>query len=307
MRPRGAGAGMGTVRPLAGLAVLALAVAATPAHAAPPADAFCVILVEGIDDFRIVRVTVDLETNLTQREALFEQVDTDGDGTVTPAEQETFQQGTVEVWENATRLGLRGLEMAAGDGAWQWNAPALYATTWTQVGHTFHKQNHTQPSTVTEPADLETQEVREVRFTHQHTPMVVKVSGGTNLTDRPRSPTSTGLSSSYSQTAVIEYVVVRAAPGWLVDSVSGSGYEGEVWVPVNAPEVDLPAFDTKRPFWLDFYRQAAESPPNDGTATVTVREVVTVTGSDVDRGSPALPLALLAAGLAAAALIRRRL
>src|SRR5687768_16016417 len=76
-------------------AALTLAVVATPAHAAPPADAFCVILIEGLDDFRSVRVLVDEETTVEERAALFPTLDRDGDGKVTRDEADYWRmQGT---------------------------------------------------------------------------------------------------------------------------------------------------------------------------------------------------------------------
>src|SRR5687768_14116725 len=122
------------------VALALLMVALVPAQAAPPPDAFCVILFEGADGFAVLRVVVDLETTLEEREKLFGEVDLDADGVVTPAEQERFRQGTMRVWENSSSMGLKGLEMAAGDGVQQWGAAFLYAATWTQVGHTFHLQ-----------------------------------------------------------------------------------------------------------------------------------------------------------------------
>ncbi|HJQ93880.1 MAG TPA: hypothetical protein VJ874_06310 [Candidatus Thermoplasmatota archaeon] len=290
----------------------AMAALVVPVQAAPPPDAFCVILIEGAEDYGVVRVLVDLETNLTQREALFAGIDADSDGAVTPVEQERFRLGTMRVWENSTAMGLKGLQMAASDGVQQWGATVKYATTWTQVGHTFHRQDHTQPSTVTEPIDLETQEVREFHFDHVGTPTFVRLSGGRDPANETSTtgPATTDHSSSQSTTyhVVVEYVVVRAADGWTIGAIQGQSYADEVFVQPGVAEYDLPAFDTKKPFSLEFLLEPGQaSDPTGGDGTVTVRETVTVTRPAEGRGAAGLPLALAALGMAGALLVRRRL
>jgi hypothetical protein len=300
-------------RPLAcSLAALLVALAAAPVHAAPPADAFCVILFEGADGFRTVRVVVDLETNLTERQALFADLDADGDGAVDLLEQESLRAASVLQWNTTGSLGIRGLSMAAGDGVSQWGATFLGAKTWTQVGHTFHKQDHTTPALITDPADLETQEVREFHFEHMRDPTIVLLSGGQDPdatpTDGP-TPTSSS-SSSNTQVTTVEYVVVRAGPGWLVDAVNGWSYESEVAQDVDTPELDLPAFDTKRPFHLKFQAVApvtGTGSPATVTETVTVQGDPMTTAGDRDRGSNGLTLAAAVAAVALAIAVRRRL
>lgn len=279
----------------AGLAALG------PASAAPPPDAFCVILIEGIDGFRGVRVLVDEETTMAERSQLFNATDTDGDGVLERDEADAFRRDRTVFWANQTELGLRGLELADEAGP----VPALHATTWRQVGHTFHKQAHTQPESFSDPADFETQEVREVRFEPGPNATFVQVRGGRDLT-QPTTTTSSPPSTSPQVT--IEYVVVRAPPGWTVQSIEGYSYDGPFTLGVGAAEVDVPAFDTKRPYVLNFQRLPAET-GGPATQTVTATSTLTVEapGGGQDRGLAAGAWVLLAAGLAAAVAVRRRL
>lgn len=306
----------------AALAFLAFTALAPMVQATPPADAFCVIVIEGLDGFAKVLVTVDLETNLTEREALFEELDSDGDGNVTPSESAVYRNDTMQGWETPRELGIKGIEAAAADGTWQWNADPQSALTWTQVGHTFHKQNHTQPATVGDPADLETQEIREFTLWHQHEPTMVHIHGGQDLMAPPpetstgtTTATSTTGGSSTSSTPVPEYVVVRAPAGWMVVDVTGSDYEGRQTWNAGTAELDLPAFDTKAPFLIRF----AKLPPNPPDEGPTDPPTVDPTGPDTasesardrpqdDRPMP-VPLGLAFAAVATAfvAAARRRL
>ncbi|MEA3144571.1 MAG: hypothetical protein QOG31_1895 [Thermoplasmata archaeon] len=285
-------------------AMLCAPLLATPAAATPPAAAFCVIVIEGIDDFRIVRVAVDLTTNLTQRQALFAQLDTDKDGTVLPSEQEAFRAGTVQFWADPSRLAIRALGAEGGDLLGAWDALALHAVTWRKVGHTFHHQNYTQPTYVTQPVDLETQEIREVRFDQPRVPDTMVLRGGTD----PTLPRPTQTSPSPTQTATVEYVVVRAPPGWRIDRIDGATYTGRFSIAVGSPEVDVPAFDTKSPYAITFSRlppAPSETPTPTSTGTETTALGIPTSAS---REAPAAALAVgaLLLGLAAFA-VRRRL
>ena len=272
----------------------ALALAAVPSQAAPPPDAFCVVLIEGFDGMRLVRVTVDEETNLTQREQLFAALDTTGDGVVESRENDPFMRDTLEVGEGQFANRTHALmAWATTNGSSESRFP-LHHAVWRQVGHTFHKQNHTQPWPVREAADLETQQVRDAALDIPASAQAVTIEGG----DRSR----------LVPVAVVEYVVVRAPPGWVVLSADGYDYTGWTSRTFNETEVDLPAFDTKRPFAITFERR--DTPPHAVTTTQTVTQTVAPeAGPDGSRGTPALAPAVLAMALAAAAAValRRRL
>ena len=285
----------------AGLSVVAVGLLALPAGAAPPPDAFCVILIEGVDDFRTVRVLVDEETTMEERRALFNATDTDADGVLEPDEADAFRRERTVFWANQTELGLRGLQMSDEGG----EAPALHATTWRQVGHTFHKQAHVQPESFSDPADFETQEAREVRFEPSPEATVVQLRGGRDLT---QPSTSTSSPTTSTQVTTIEYVVVRAPAGWTVETIEGHSYDGPFTLDVSAPEVDVPAFDTKRPYVLTFQRLPPETGgPSTQTVTTTATLTVDAPDGDGDRGASAAAGALLAAGLAIAVAVRRRI
>lgn len=274
-----------------------LAALAVPSQAEPPPDAFCVILFEGFDDFRLFRTTVDQETTLEEREALFTQLDRDGDGKVTLPENAAFQRETMEVRNGTFADPAHHLTLRTGHYPAEVPTAPLHTAVWRQVGHTFHKQNHTQPWPVREPVDLETQQVREASFPALQEVQTVFLQGG----DIPAPP------PSRTNTVTPEYVVIRAPPGWVVTAISGSDYQGPVTLEPNSTEVDVPAFNTKSPYRMTFERRDL----GNGTATaatMTVTQTVTATAPATGpRGSPAVApaLAVLALGAAAVALRRR--
>jgi hypothetical protein len=284
--------------PAALLALLALAPTALAAPAERPADAFCVILIEGLDDLRSVRVLVDEESTVEDRRRLWPEVDLDGDGNVTRAEKEAWMRGNLATYPRHEGLENRTVRLAA-DGS---PAAALHAATWRQVGHTFHKQDRHTPETVTRAEDLETQEVREYRFATPDQAQRVVLLGG-----QPWATTRTTTASTSPQ-VVIEYVVVRAPPGWLVESYAGYGYDGPVSRTVHAREVDIPAFDTKAAYTITFVRAAeagtTTTVTQHATATVTETDATTVTGRTA--ATAPLWLGIVAVAALAAALPRRR-
>lgn len=283
-----------------GLALLA----AVPAGAAPPPDAFCVILLEALPGMQGVRVLVDEETTPTEREALFPEVDGDGDGTITRAEGDAWRRANL-----ALHNGTEGLDPVVvvrlrptdTDGGGE----PLYAATTRQVGHTFHKQDHQQPWPVTASIDLETQAVREFSFPLVEGAQRFELLGGGAATSSTGTATSTTTATAYAGSATPEYVVVRAPEGWLVERVTGSSYDGRLDQTYSAREVDLPAFDTRSPFVVTFVRDTAAA-----TATGTATDSTTATRSGtavaqddkLDIPAAALPLAVLVLG----ALARRR-
>lgn len=239
-------------------AVLAAGLAFVPLAAAdPPADAFCVILIEPNADFSLVRVLVDEDTTLAQREDLWPTVDLDGDGVVSPLEKDGFRWSTTKGTTNATELGPKEVTL-------QPNAPytlspeqkAVYAVTWRQVGHVFHKQEYVLPERLTRPVELETQEVREFGFqleegrSSRFTLQGGRDTAGLNLSAAPR----------YDEQGrpVIEYVVIQAPKGWVVELVEGRSYNGTISLRPGEREVDVPAFDTSSPYKVVFVNPKLE-------------------------------------------------
>lgn len=284
---------------------LALLAVAGAASSAPPADAFCVILIEALDGMQGVRVLVDEETTPEQRAALFPAIDTDGDGAVTRSEGDAWRRHNLRL-HNGTdglpavqRVWLRPAD-ADGDGA------PLYVAATRQVGHTFHKQDHQQPWPVTESIDLETQALREFSYPVVEGAAVFELLGGDDGS-APATSTST-TTTAYGASATPEYVVVRAPEGWLVGRVQGRDYAGPIDTQPQAREVDLPAFDTKSPFTITFVRASSSS-----TDTSTVRHTITPTGTGTPSGGADDTLDIAGPGSAALALVclalaaRRRL
>jgi len=284
-------------------AFLGLVLLLPGAAAEPPADAFCVITIQPLDDFRIVRVVVDQETNLTQREELFPVVDADGDGAIIPREKDQFRHATAQVHPDTTSLGVKDIRLDSLEAQSQPPIRALHAATWREVGHTFHQRNYTTPPIIMAPVDLETQEVREFRFAWEQPAgtldRVMLVGGNQSMPPMPR-PTPTAQ-------PVIEYVVIRAPQGWRVQEVSGSSYDGPFFQRHDAQVVDVPAFDTKLPYTILFQR----APDIPTVHTVTVTKTVTKGSPDPSTGNPPAtspgPAPALVAALAlAAASLRRR-
>ncbi|HET6398560.1 MAG TPA: hypothetical protein VFH47_03290 [Candidatus Thermoplasmatota archaeon] len=264
-----------------GLAAMALL---PQAAAAPPPDAFCVIVIEADDGFRTVRVIVDEETTIEERGELWPSVDVDGDGSITPAEAEAFRVANLQLLPRQDGIGAKATVLeSASDGGRRTHGP-LYAAFWRQVGHTFHQRDYRLPDVLTDVADLETQEVREYRYDIHAVPQEVVLRGGDELgrlldprIAPPTPPTPT------EPRVVVEYVVVRAPPGWLVASVEGWAYDAPVRLEPHARSVDIPALDTSKP-WTVRYVPEGE----DG------------------RGAGSLPSLALVAALALAVASRRR-
>lgn len=233
------------------------ALAAPLAAADPPADAFCVILIEPNSDFSLVRVVVDEDTTLAEREALWPDVDLDGNGVVSPVEQDAFRWSTTDAWPDVETLGVKAVTLEP-------NAPyvlspqqkPVYAAAWRQVGHVFHKQDYELPDQLTRAVELETQEVREFGFqleagrSSRFTLRGGQDLAGLNLSAAPR----------YDDQGrpVIEYVVIHAPKGWVVERVEGRSYNGTVTLEPGEREVDVPAFDTRSPYSITFVNPKLE-------------------------------------------------
>ncbi len=229
----------------------ALLLLAVPAHATPPADAFCVILIEPAADFNTVVYTVDETANLTERQALWPHVDLDLDGNITPAEKEQFRQANIREWVYERGLGLKMIALQPGDGG---VIRPKDATTSRQIGHSFHHRSYTLPENLTEVADLETQEVRTFRLEMPADLTRVVVHGGTDLD----APTTTP--NPNPPTVAIEYVVINAPDGWMIESYDGRSYSGPIHATVNSPSADVPAFDTKVPYTITFAKSMLDPP-----------------------------------------------
>lgn len=281
--------------------LLVASVACVPAQATPPADAFCVILIEGLDDFRTVRVLVDEETTIEERTALFPSVDVTGDGQITRDEGDAWRSGNTVTYSRGAGVdAVEAVHLSVVEGDVTRDLGPLYAAHWRQVGHTFHKQDHEQPWPVVEAADLETQEVRETRFPTEEA-RVVYVLGGLPRETATGSPTTTSGPTSSVSSGTIEYVVVRAPAGWRVAHVEGYTYDG--WMSQSyegvQTEVDLPAFDTKSSYRIRF--EAVEAL---GTSSTTTGTPTTVPARE--DGEFTIPVMGVGALLVLLALVARR-
>lgn len=266
--------------------LLLVALAATPAASDPPADAFCVILIEPSADFRLIRVLVDEDTSLEEREALWPSVDVDGNGVISEVEQDAFRWANTTGWSHVEELGVKAVFL-------QPNAPytlsppqkPVYAATWRQVGHVFHQQEYELPDQLTRPVELETQEVREFGFQlDAGRSSRFTLSGGRDLAGQNLSAAPT-----YDEQGrpVIEYVVIKAPKGWIVELVEGQSYNGSIFLRPGKRTVDVPAFDTKSPYNITFLNPSLD------------KELGKIEG-------PAPAALLIGLGLLGAAAMRRR-
>ncbi|MBI2077325.1 MAG: hypothetical protein HYT80_02985 [Euryarchaeota archaeon] len=225
---------------------------AAPAASSPPADAFCVVLIAPSPDFSRITISVDQETSLQERADLWPSVDLDGNGVVSAVEKEAFRWAQTTLHANQSDLGPHAIVLRPD--APYTKAPIqrpVYATTWRQVGHVFHKQAYQLPDKLTQTSELETQEIREFGFELEagRSSRII-LSGGRNVTaygNLSAAPSYTDLPKP-----VIEYVVIRAPEDWLVERVEGHSYNGSFVVAPGKQEIDLPGFDTERPYNISF-------------------------------------------------------
>lgn len=220
------------------------------ATANPPADAFCVILIEPNADFTRLTISVDENTTLEDRAALWPSVDLDENKVISPTEKEAFRWANTNVFGRDGDVGIKAVTLLPG-------APYLtsqpqkpvYTTIWRQIGHVFHHQDYVLPERLTSTAELETQEVREFGFELEPgRASRYTLSGGENLTGN-LSATPTYIDQPRP---VVEYVVIRAPEGWIVDRIEGRSYNGTFVLTPGTPSVDVPAFDTKSPYAIMF-------------------------------------------------------
>ncbi|HUR25449.1 MAG TPA: hypothetical protein VM327_05485 [Candidatus Thermoplasmatota archaeon] len=237
--------------------LLALLAAAAPAAADPPADAFCVILIEPSPDFSLIRVLVDEDTTLEAREELWPSVDVDDNGVVSPVEKDAFRWSNTQGWPDVEELGIKAISLQPG--APYVSSPAqkpVYAATWRQVGHVFHKQDYELPDQLTRAVELETQEVREFGFQlEEGRSSRFTIAGGRGLAEQNLSAAPVYVDEGRP---VIEYVVIHAPKGWVVESIEGASYNGTFVLEPDERSVDVPAFDTKRPYTISFLNKGLD-------------------------------------------------
>jgi hypothetical protein len=285
---------------------LAVLLLPTALAAEPGEDPFCIVVIEPLDDFRLVRVSVDEELNATTQAEFWALADANHDNALTRAEAEAFRQGQLRIFPGEMSLGPKALLLTATPSEPR-TVRAIHATSWRQVGHGYYA--HQKPlEAVTSSASLETQEIREYSFRTPADATHVLIQGGLALSDTelavyptepgavtvPPVPPPNGYTNctpggvsccdENGSCAVEEFVTVKAPPGWRIAHVQGHSYGTAVSVDVDAATYDLPAFDTKSPFTITYVKEAGD-----------------------DRGSPlAAPWPLLGVLVAALALARLR-
>lgn len=215
---------------------------------------FCIVVIEPLDDFRQVRITVDEELTEPSKDAAWRQADLNGDGIVSSQEGVAFRHATLAFWPGGEGLGNRSLALRlAAPYTDATPIKPVYAATWRHLGHGFYEEaasSHTGAAKSDPVAfgGFETQAVREYGF---HMPNDIST-----ITLRGADPTFAANLSMDSAVQVskpvIEYVVVRAPPGWIVRSVTGVGYNGTFHITGDGSTLEIPGFDTSSPWEVTF-------------------------------------------------------
>lgn len=178
-------------------------------------EPLCIIFITPADDHRTVEIAVDLVLTSEDLANVTRDVDADSDGNVTRAEVEQFERASVEsaAWDDL------GDKRATMDG--QLPDAVLVGT---------------RLSGFEGPVEAERKRVvTEVRTYAYRAPLasdVHELRGGPGAEYRPP-PTP-------APSAVVETVVIRSLPGWMIWSVNGTL--------VKQTDVTIRGFDTKRDF-----------------------------------------------------------
>lgn len=281
------------------LVVLALQLMLAPAVSAHPPErplaesqpeAFCIVVIEPLDDFRQVRITVDEDLSAPAKAAAWRQANINNDTVVSPQEAEGFRYSTIKFWPGGLELGNKSLALEPGAPYTQATPiRPVYAATWRHPGHGFYEDAVSTHTGLSKDAPVtfdqfETQAVREYGF---------QVTGDMSRFNlRGADPTFAGNlsvdSKVYVSRPIVEYVIIKAPPGWVVNSATGWGYNGSFTRNENTDRMEIRGFDTSLPWTISFLNPDAEIRLHD-------------------TGSPGLgPLFLLLACLLPLAWLRRR-
>lgn len=234
-----------------------LFVPAAVAHVGPPdapPEAFCIVVIEPLDGFRLLRVTVDEDLKAAAKQADWQAANVNGDGTLSPQEQEGFRAGSLRFWPGGLDMGNHSVYLQPGAPYTTFTAVRpVYATTWRHVGHGYYEDRVSSHSGVEQgaPVDFgqfETQAVREYGY-HVSSPLSrMTLHGGANMTAN----LTTDTVRHEEGRPVIETVIVKAPEHWIITHIQGLGYNGTFDRIVNDASVQIRGFDTSSPWTIDF-------------------------------------------------------
>jgi len=233
------------------------------AHVGPieePPEAFCIVVIEPTDAFRLVRITVDEELKTDAKDEAWSVANANGDATLSPQEMEGFRMGTLRFWPGGNDMGNRSVWLTP-DAPYERFSPVkpVYASTWRHVGHGFYED---AVSTHTGAArgeavgfdQFETQAVREYAYHVAGQISRMTLHGGREAPEN----LSIDTTGTPQPKPVIEYVVIRAPEGWLIRNVQGYGYGGAFELDFNNETVELRGFDTSAPWSIEYVHPEAE-------------------------------------------------
>ncbi len=239
-------------------------------HAAPEGvspDAFCIVVIEPLEGFSLVRITVDENLTAEAKAQFFAMADRypeiDGVEAVSPDEARAYTQTTMRFWNDGLGMEKESLHMTPGsiDRTWKSIRP-VYATTWRQVGHGFYDTTASEPAEPVVFEDFETQKVREYSFHVMGALSEVTLYGANPNATAKLGPVPDPQYEEVHYT--IEYVVIRAPPGWRIAQVTGVTYTGPFVRTPNSERIDIAGFDTSQPWTIRFVNPDADT--NGGAA-----------------------------------------
>lgn len=246
---------------VAGLLALCVFPSLVVAHVPPagpieePPDAFCIVVIEPLDGFRQVRITVDENlTALAKRES-FGLADANGDGLVNAQEGEGFRLSTLRFWSGGLGMGNKSLYLGPGAPYTEYTpVRPVYAVTWRHPGHGYYKDPISVHTGLAKNASVgfdqfETQAVREYAFSTPDGVSRISLHGGLQAdTDRLRIDSNI----TYLPRPQPEYVVIQAPAGWQIQTVRGFGYNGSFELTGPKPRMEIRGFDTSARWSVDF-------------------------------------------------------
>lgn len=282
---------------------------------APQPAAFCIVVIQPLDGFRAVRITVDEELTPSRKQADFDAADADEDGSVTPEEADAFQRSTTEFWKGGLGMGNESLSLRASGETRPFytgyrEVRPVYGVTWRHLGHGFYEEavsSHTGEAkdAAATFATFETQQVREYGFQVADDITSVTLYGA----DEGR---LYGLDSNVTveSQAVEEYVIVQAPAGWHIRSVTGQNYTGPFSKQGPAERLDIAGFDTMAPWSIAFSKgsvaEVVPPPPAPPPPPVVLPATATEgLGTTTAKPAPA-PAFVAALAVGVAGLLRRQ-
>lgn len=233
------------------------------AHVGPieaPPEAFCIVVIEPTDSFRLVRITVDEKLKADAKQDSWDVANANGDASLSAQELEGFRQGTLQFWPGGREMGNRSVWLTPDAPYERFSSiRPVYASTWRHVGHGFYADAVSTHTGATRGDavgfdEFETQAVREYAYHVMGQISRMTVHGGQAMAEN----LSIDTTGTPQPKPVIEYVVVKAPEGWRIRHIQGYGYGGLFALDFNNETVELRGFDTSAPWSIQYVHPEAD-------------------------------------------------